>query len=176
MVLPNGYRSLLVAMALTATLGPSAALAQGGNRGTIEAVKPFHSMGYDTYTEYHLATAALKAGRFREAEDHFNHVLLMVPTDADSMYGIGLARAGLRDLAGARKAYEQALKAAPQRIDAHRQLAITFVGLGQPERARVELAALQALSDSCAATCSDADALAEAIGAVNAALAPSPGH
>ena len=162
-------RGLIVALAAAFAIAPTAALAIPAQGETVTVPHNFQP-AYDTYDEFHQGAADLKAGRYREAEEHFNHVLLMVPTDADSMFLLGMARAGRGDLTGARKAFQDTLRLDSHRVFAHRELALTYIKLGQLDKARGELAALQRQSAECAGTCSDADKYADAIKSVQAAL------
>ena len=162
-------RGLMAALAAAVAIAPTAALAIPATGETVNVPHSFQP-GYDTYVEFHLGVADMKAQRYREAEEHFAHVLLMVPTDADSMFLLGMARSGRGDLTGARRAFQDTLRLDPHRVFAHRELALTYIKLGQVEKARGELAVLQRQSGECAGNCSDADNYADAIKAVQAAL------
>jgi len=159
------------ALAAAVAIAPATAQAIPAQGETVTVPHSFQP-GYDTYTEFHAGVDALKAGRFRDAETHFDHVLLMVPTDADSMFLLGMARAGQGNLNGARRAFQDTLRLDPHRLFAHRELALTLIKLGQVEKARAELAVLRQQSAECAGTCSDADAYDAAIKSVEAALPP----
>ena len=162
-------RSLIVALGAALAVAPTAALAIPSAGETVNVPRNFQP-GYDTYAEFHSGVADLKAGRFRDAEAHFSHVLLMVPTDADSMFLLGMARSGRGDLTGARKAFQDTLRLDPHRVFAHRELALTYIKLDQLDRARGELTVLRTESAACAGSCSDADNYADAIKSVTAAL------
>jgi len=164
-------RGLLCALVAAVAIAPTMALAIPSQGDTVTVPHSFQP-GYDTYAEFHAGVDDLKAGRFKEAETHFSHVLLMVPTDADSMFLLGMARSGRGDLRGARQAFQDTLRLDPHRVFAHRELALTYIKLGQPDKARAELAVLQQQSAECAGNCSDADNYADAIKAVQAALPP----
>ena len=164
-------RSLIVAAVAAVAIAPTTALAIPAQGETVNVPHSFQP-GYDTYTEFHQGVDDLKAGRFRNAEVHFSHVLLMVPTDADSMFLLGMARAGQGNLTGARTAYQDTLRMDPHRLFAHRELALTLIKLGQIEKARAQLAVLKQQSAECGGTCSDADKYDEAIKSVEAALPP----
>ena len=163
--------SLIVAVIAAVAIAPTTALAIPAAGETVNVPHNFQP-GYDTYAEYHDGLADLKAGRYRDAEVHFNHMLLMVPTDADSMFFLGMARAGQGNLDGARKAFRDTLRIDPHRVFARRELALTLIKLGQADKARVELSVLRQQSAECGGTCSEADHYAEAIQSVQAALPP----
>jgi Flp pilus assembly protein TadD len=162
-------RLVLLAAAASVAIAPTAALAIPAQGETVTVPHSFQP-GYDTYTEFHTGVADLKAGRYQDAEAHFSHVLAMVPTDADSMFLLGMARSGRGDLGGARRAFQDTLRLDPQRVFAHRELALIYIKQGQPDRARAELAFLKQRAAECGGTCSDADALAEAVKSVEAGL------
>ena len=164
-------RGLIVAVSAAIAIAPTAAPAIPAQGETVNVPQRFQP-GYDTYAEYHGGLDDLKAGRYRDAETHFSHVLLMVPTDADSMFFLGMARAGRGDLTGARKAFQDTLRLDPHRVFARRELALTLIKLGQADKARAELAVLRQQSAECAGSCSDADAYADAIKSIEAALPP----
>ena len=165
-------RGLIAAVTLAVAIAPTAALAIPAQGETVTVPHTFQP-GYDTYDEFHQGVADLQAGRDRAAETHFSHVLIMVPTDADSMFLLGMARAGRGDLTGARRAFQDTLRLDPHRVFAHRELALTYIKLGQADKARVELGVLRQQSAECAGTCPDADTYADAIKSVEAALPPA---
>jgi Flp pilus assembly protein TadD len=162
-------RLVLLAAAASVAIAPTAALAIPSQGETVTVPHSFQP-GYDTYTEFHTGVADLKAGRYGEAEAHFSHVLAMVPTDADSMFLLGMARSGRGDLSGARRAFQDTLRLDSNRTFAHRELALIYLKQGQPDRARAEMAILQQRSAQCAGTCSEAGNLAESIKSLQAVM------
>jgi tetratricopeptide (TPR) repeat protein len=129
---------------------------------------------FDAAAEYRNGIAALQASRFDDAKKAFGRVLSVAPRDANSNYLAGLADAGLNDLSSARKHYEKAVKADKDLVLAHRELAITYVKLGQRPKAEAELAILTQLDTACAGSCAKAADLKASIAAVQAALAAAP--
>jgi tetratricopeptide (TPR) repeat protein len=102
-------------------------------------------------------------------------VLRVAPGDANTNYLAGLADAGLNDLKKARAHYERAVKADKDLVLAHRELAVTYAKLGERPKAENELAVLTQFNAACAGSCAKAVELTEALAAVRAALASTPG-
>lgn len=69
-----------------------------------------------------LAKSLLMHGETREAIAALEEVLEREPRQAEALYFLGMARARLDDLAGARRAWEECLKASPGYAAAARQL------------------------------------------------------
>jgi tetratricopeptide (TPR) repeat protein len=97
-------------------------------------------------------------------------VLGVAPDDANTNLLAGLADAGLNDLKGAAKHYERAVHADGKLVLAERELAVTYVKLGQRDKAAAALAKLKTLDSACNATCKDAEEIKKAISTVEAAL------
>ena len=129
---------------------------------------------FDPATEYRNGVDALKAGKFADAKKAFNGVLGVAPNDPNVNFLAGLASAGLNDLKGAAKFYEKALRADKKLIPAHQELAITYLKLGDRTKADAEFAKLKQIDQECAGTCKDAQAIKDAVTAVQAALGAPP--
>jgi tetratricopeptide (TPR) repeat protein len=125
---------------------------------------------YDPAVEYQKGTAALQAGRYRDAITDFQHVVDSTPRAAAAWLYLGMSKSGGGDEKGAEKAYEKSVKLDDSSVQAHRQLALSLVKLKQTDKANAELAVLKAKAATCADTCSDAADLKAAIDAVNAAM------
>jgi len=129
---------------------------------------------FDAAAEYRAGIEALKASKFAEAKKAFANVLTVASTDANVNFLAGLADAGLNDFKAAAKHYERATKANAKMVEAHQELAVAYLKLGQRDKAAAELAKLQKLEADCGGTCEDASKLKDAITAVQAALAAPP--
>ena len=129
---------------------------------------------FDAAAEYRAGIEALKASKFAEAKKAFANVLTVASTDANVNFLAGLADAGLNDFKAAAKHYERATKANKKLVEAHQELAVAYLKLGQRDKAAAELATLQKLETDCGGTCEDASKLKDAITAVQAALAAPP--
>jgi tetratricopeptide (TPR) repeat protein len=150
---------------------PGAALASGGGgMGGGMSMPSTQAPLYDPVEEYRNGVADLQAGRFKDAERDFDHVLDTAPKNADALFMLGMAKTGRGDLKGAARSYEKALKADPKQIRALRELAITEAKLGEADKAQTQLAMLKTQAASCADACADAADLKAAVGAVEAAL------
>jgi tetratricopeptide (TPR) repeat protein len=125
--------------------------------------------------DYKIGVAALKAGKYKEADNAFDAVLDATPRDVNVLIMSGLAKEGRNNLKGAQRAFERAVKADGKSIDAHRELALVYAKQGDAAKAKTELSAIQSRSDACGITCPDAAALKAATAAVEGALAnPKP--
>ena len=128
---------------------------------------------YDPTQEYERGTAALQAGKYRDAETAFQHVIDATPKAANAWLMLGESRAGAGDEKGAEKAYEHSVKLDDTSIDAHRELALSLIKMKQPDKANAELAALKSRAATCGDTCPDAADLKAAISAVQSAMPPT---
>jgi tetratricopeptide (TPR) repeat protein len=126
---------------------------------------------YDPAAEYRKGVEALQAKQYKDARRAFDHVLDVAPTNAAANFLAGMSAAGLEDFKAARKYYERAVKADKEMIDAHRELGITYLKLGDRAKAEEELAKLKAMQEQCSASCPKSADIATAITALSAALA-----
>jgi tetratricopeptide (TPR) repeat protein len=162
------FATALAALALSGT----ALLANpGGSGGSAPSAS---APGYDPAAEYRKGIEALQAQRYRDAKKAFDHVLSVAPGDANTNLLAGLASAGLDDFKGARKYYERAVKADKELVGARRELGVTYVKLGEKEKADAQLAALKAMQDKCAGACAKAAEIGSAVEALTAAMGAPP--
>jgi tetratricopeptide (TPR) repeat protein len=126
--------------------------------------------GFDPNVEFRRGAAALKAADYKVAQAAFGKVLYMAPTNSDVLYALGVADVGLGDLAAAAQAFERAIRWNPKQIPAARELAITALKLGQPDKANVQLVALKIRAGKCGGACPEASDLRAAIDAIETAL------
>jgi tetratricopeptide (TPR) repeat protein len=143
-----------------------------GNSGSSGAtVSPsVNAPEFDAASEYRKGIDALKVSKFAEAKKSFAKVLGAIPDDANTNFLAGMADAGLNDFAGAARHYERALKSDHKLVIAQKELAITYVKLGQTDKAQATLAKLMSLDSECKGSCKDAEQIKDAISAVQAAL------
>jgi tetratricopeptide (TPR) repeat protein len=125
---------------------------------------------FDAAAEYRHGIDALQANKFSEAKSSFARVLGVAPNDANTNFLAGMADAGLNDYKSAAKHYERAVRADSKLVPAQQELAITYLKLGQRDKAEATLAKLKSLDGACNATCKDADLIKKAISTVEAAL------
>jgi tetratricopeptide (TPR) repeat protein len=147
----------------------------GSGHGTVSPSTSMNSPGFDAASEYRKGIDALKANQFADAKKSFAEVLGVAPEDANTNFLAGMADAGLNDLKSAAKHYEKAVRADSKLIPAQQELGVTYVKLGDLQKAQATLAKLQKMSDDCKGTCKDADNLKQAIDAVQAAIG-QPAH
>ena len=153
---------------ISASIGSTAwAMASGGGTSSTPSM---NVPSFDAATEYRKGIDALKAEKYSEARTSFKKVLDVEPGDPSTNFLAGMADAGLNDLKSAQKHYEKAVKADRKLVPAHQELGVTYAKTGQRDKAQAELAALQKLDQDCAGTCKDAQAIKDAIAAVQAAL------
>ena len=155
-------------------LATSASVSANNTGGSMSSAPSMSTPDFDAATEYRNGIEALKANRFADAKKSFGNVLGVAPSDANANFLAGMADAGLNDFKAAAKHYERATKANSKMVDAHQELAVTYVKLGQRDKAQAELDKLQKLDTTCAGSCEDSAKLKEAIAAVQAALAAPP--
>jgi tetratricopeptide (TPR) repeat protein len=129
---------------------------------------------YDPSAEYRTGIEALQAQRYQDAKKAFEHVLSVAPRDANTNFLAGLAAAGLNDLKGSRKYYERAVKADKDLVPALRELGVTYVKLGEKEKADAQLATLKAMQEKCAGACAKASEIGRAVEALTAAIGAPP--
>jgi tetratricopeptide (TPR) repeat protein len=163
-------RAALLAILLT---GSAVAYADAGG-GSMPSAPSMSTPDFDAAAEYRAGIDSLKASQFDKAKKSFAKVLGVAPTDANANFLAGLADAGLNDFKSAAKHYERAVKSNSKLVEAHQELAVTYLKLGQRDKAEAELAKLQKLDADCKGTCDNAQSLKDAITAVQAALAAPP--
>lgn len=175
----NTLKIALLAGALT--LGGTAALASGGGGGGMSS----SSMGsmpsasgpqYNPAAEYAKAVAALKANQFRDAARAAEHVTDAAPKSPEAWRLLGIAKSGDNDWKGARRAYERAVKLAPDDASGHAGLGVALGNL-KDAKAQGELDWLKAKAQACGDTCPDAANLKAMAGMVEGAMgggAPKP--
>ena len=174
-----------VALALTAGVGllagPSftAAMGSGGMggggvpSGGGGGFGSYSQPQYDPTQEYERGTAALQAGKYRDAVTAFQHVVDATPKAANAWLMLGESKAGAGDEKGAEKAYEHSVKLDDSSIQAHRELALALIKMKEPDKANAELAALKTRASTCGDTCPDAADLKAAISAIQSAMSPT---
>jgi len=171
-------QAVLLAGAVTAaatSLGVPAALASGGGGGGGGGGfgggdLPSASVPqYDPAAEYAKAVAALKSNQYRDAARAAQHVTDAVPKSPDAWRLLGAAKAGDNDWKGSRRAYERAVRLAPDEPAAHAGLGVALGNL-KDTKAQAELDWFNAKLQSCGDTCPDAAELKTLKGAVEGAM------
>ena len=155
-------------------LAAPALAAGGGGGGGIPQMPSASAPQYDAAAEYRAGVAALEAKDFKKARTHFDHALSAASGDANTQYMAGVARTGLGDLKGARKFYAKAVKLDGTMIAAWRDLGVTEGRIGDTDKAKQTLGAIQTRRTVCAETCPQAADLKAAEDAVAAAMSGTP--
>ena len=125
---------------------------------------------FDAAAIYRRGIDELKASNFDSAKKSFGQVLKVAPGDANANFLAGLADAGLNDFKGAVKHYERAVRADKNLVQAHQELGLTYVKMGDIPKAQAALGNLQKLDAACKGTCKDAADIKSAIDKVQAAI------
>jgi tetratricopeptide (TPR) repeat protein len=159
----------IAALCLAPPLG--AATPSSGGGGTPPSMS---APQFDPATEYRSGIEALQAERYQDAKNAFAHVLSVAPRDANTNFLAGLAASGLDDLKAARKYYERAVKADKDLVGARRELGVTYVKLGEKDKADAQLAALKAMQEKCAGACAKAAEIDRAVQTLTAATGAPP--
>jgi tetratricopeptide (TPR) repeat protein len=163
-----------LAASLLVLLATSSAVNANNSTPSMSQAPSTSAPTFDAAEEYRLGIEALKASKFDDAKKSFDKVLGVAPTDANVNFLAGMARAGLNDFKGAAKNYEKAVHADGKLVPAHQELAVTYLKLGNRDKAQAELAKLQKLDADCKGTCQNAQAIKDAVTAVQTALAAPP--
>lgn len=167
-----GRMTRLTWLAAVLLAGGTALIANpGGSGGSSPSAS---APGYDPAAEYRKGMEALQAQRYQEAKKAFERVLSVAPGDANTNFLAGLAAAGLSDYKASRKYYERAIKADKDLVPARRELGVTYVKLGEKEKADSQLAALKAMQEKCAGACAKAAEIGGAVQALTAAIGAPP--
>jgi tetratricopeptide (TPR) repeat protein len=169
-----GRSTLLTAALLTGSTSLLANPGGGMGGGSGNSSPSMSAPDYDPAAEYRKGIEALQAERYDEAKKAFERVLGVAPRDANTNFLAGLAAAGLNDLKGSRKYYERAVKADKDLIGAVRELGVTYVKLGEKEKADAQLATLKAMQQKCAGACAKAAEIGRAIEALTSAIGAPP--
>ena len=157
-------------------IGPAAAsgmgMGGGGQMPNAGASMP-EGPQYNAADEARSGQAAFEAGKYKDAARYFEHVTEAAPKVAVGWYLLGMARAAGGDDKGAARAYEKSVKLDPDRIDAHRDYAVSLTKLKQNDKAAAQLDVLKSRAAACNDTCPQAADLKAAVAAVQQALAPA---
>ena len=164
----------ILAASFIVLLASSAAVNANDSSPSMSQAPSTSAPTFDAAEEYRQGIEALKVSKFADAKKCFDKVLGVAPTDANVNFLAGMARAGLNDFKGAAKNYERAVHADGKLVPAHQELAVTYLKLGNRDKAQAELAKLQKLDTDCKGTCKDAQTIKDAVTAVQTALAAPP--
>lgn len=167
----------LAGLSLTGAL----AAGSGGGGGGMNSMPSDTGPRYDPAEEYAKAIRALQAKDYRTAARSAQRVADAAPRSVDGWKLLGVAQAGAENWKGSRKAYEKAVKLAPEDAVVRGGLGLALAKL-QDAEAREQLDWLRAKSASCTSDCATLKSLtadiekalapAAAAGGASAALEP----
>jgi Flp pilus assembly protein TadD len=178
----TSLKAILLAGAVAALSGTAALASGGGGGGSTGggsgSMPSASGPQYDPAVEYAKAVTALQAKDYKAAARAADHVTQAAPKSADGWRMLGTAKAGVSDWKSARKAYEKAVKLAPDDPMSHAGLGQALGNL-KDAKAQAELDWLKAKAQSCGTACpADLPALTglvEGAMAATPAEAPKPG-
>ncbi|AJA10605.1 hypothetical protein SKP52_18675 [Sphingopyxis fribergensis] len=163
------HRSSLSVLAACAVFVAPLAFAAGGGGGGSSA--PPSQSAYDPTVDYQKGADAFASGKYDEAAKAFKKVVSAVPKNPQANYLLGASYMAQGDFSRAVKPLEAAVLYDEKMVDARRDLGIAQAKLGKAEKATEQAAALKAMQEGCAGTCTDAAKLADAVAKVEAAIA-----
>ena len=167
------FRLTLAAAALCAPALVLASSPSGGGGGG-GSTPGMTGSQYDAASEYKKAIQAIQDQKFPEARKAIEHVLSVAPDDANSNFIAGIAAAGAGDDKAAKRYYEHAVRSDKELVQAHRELGLTYVKLGDKAKAQAELDRLTQMQEKCATACAKAADIGGAVEALTKALAGAP--
>jgi len=144
---------VLMAGAL-AGLSLSGALAAGGGGGGggMSSMPSDTGPRYDPAEEYAKAIKAIQAKDYKTAAKSAQRVADAAPRSVDGWKLLGVAQAGAENWKGARKAYERAVKLAPDDLGVRGGLGLALAKL-QDAKAQEQLDWLKAKQANCSSDC-----------------------
>lgn len=116
-------------------------------------------------SDYELGVKAVQARDFQRALPLLQKVTLAEPRNADAWNYLGFSQRQLRHFDQSLAAYQKALALNPDHRGANEYLGELYLELGNPDKAREQLAKLQSL---CPKGCPEYDDLSKAVGAFQA--------
>ena len=165
-----GRMTKLALAGAVALLAAPGAWAAGSGGGGMSSMPSASAPSYDPAAEYAKAVTALKANDYKVAARAAQRVTDAAPNSVDAWRLLGLAYAGAENWKGARKAYDKAVKLAPDDTMSHAGLGLALARLQDP-KAQAELDWLKARAQACGTGCAEASALQALIPQVEAAMA-----
>jgi Tfp pilus assembly protein PilF len=150
-------RTMLLAGALAGLTAAGALAAGSGGGGGGMSMPSSSAPAYDPAEEYAKAVASIQAKDYKAAARAAQHVTDSAPKSVDGWKLLGVAQSGAENWKGARKAYERAIKLAPDDLPSRAGLGLALANLKDP-KVQEQLDWLKAKAADCGAGC-DASAL-----------------
>ena len=144
----------------------------GGAYAVVDATAPpSETEGkFDNSADYRKAVDLVEAGKFDDAEVVLLKILEMTPSDSNTLYFLGVAREGKKDLDSAQAAFNAAVQVDPENVRAWQELGVVQAKMGQKDKAAATLAELKKRDAACAGSCATAADLKAGVAKVEAAL------
>ena len=169
----GSLKMISLATALAALVATAATASGGGGGGGASEMPSASTPRYDPAVEYAKAIAALKAKDYKAATRASEHVTEAAPKNTDGWRLLGASRAGNSDWKGSRRAYERAVKLAPDDATAHAGLGLALANM-KDAKAQGELDWLKSKTQACGDACPDAGQLKSLTAAVESAMTAAP--
>jgi Tfp pilus assembly protein PilF len=150
---------VLMASALAGlSLTGAVAAGGGGGGGGMSSMPSDTGPRYDPAEEYAKAIKAIQAKDYKTAARSAQRVADAAPKSVDGWKLLGVAQAGAENWKGAKKAYERAVKLAPEDEGVRGGLGLALAKL-QDAKAQEQLDWLKARSASCTTNCATVKSL-----------------
>jgi len=149
---------MLLAGALAGLSMTGAVAAGGGGGGGMSSMPSDTGPRYDPAEEYAKAIKAIQARDYKTAARSAQRVADAAPRSVDGWKLLGVAQSGAENWKGARKAYEKAVKLAPDDLAVRAGLGVAQARLQDP-KAQEQLTWLKAKADACASDCATVKSL-----------------
>jgi Tfp pilus assembly protein PilF len=153
----RSFGMLLLAGGLAALSGAGAMAAGSGGGGGGMSMPSSSAPSYDPAEEYAKAVRAIQAKDYKAAAKSAQRVTDAAPRSVDGWKLLGVAQSGSENWKGAKKAYERAVKLAPDDLPSRAGLGMALANLKDP-KVQEQLDWLKAKANDCNAGC-DAPAL-----------------
>lgn len=142
-------KSILIMSAAAAAFAgvPAFAAPGGGGGGGLPATSGPRVDAAQSFTD---GVAALQAKDYKKAEKHFGEVLSVAPKHPEANYYMALSKIGNGKTKNAVRYLEKAIKERGNFVEARERLALVSIELGDPDAARAQLTAIEALKAECA--------------------------
>lgn len=148
----RAFKTLLLTGAVVGLMATGAVAAGGGGGGGGAEMPSASAPQYNPAEEYAKAVKALQAKDYKSAARAAGNVTTAAPKNIDGWRLLGIAQAGAENWKGAKRAYERAVKLAPDDLPSRGGLALSLANLKDP-KAQEQLDWLKAKANDCSAGC-----------------------
>lgn len=150
--------TLFLAAAMATAMSGGAIAAGSGGGGSMGAMPSESSPRYDPAEEYAKAIKALQAKNYKAAARSAQRVTNAVPKSIDGWKLLGMAQSGAENWKGARRAYEKAVRLAPDDLAVRAGYGLALAKL-KDAKAQEQLDWLNAQAAACSGDCSVVNSL-----------------